>query len=248
MGQPVPLTKEKHGNLKVLDSTDFTRYKNQHLIPIVVQDFYTLSAEFPLVFVKNETDDFVAVAVMGFKEGVNLYCQTGEWSAHVIPAGFGNAPFSVAILDESGEKLAVCVDEDSPLLSEERGEPLFDEQGEQTEYLKMRMDSVVRVAEQTRQSQSFCRYLASKNLLAPRQLNIQRDQQGKKYVIDGIYTVDEDVLQELPIEEFDKMRKNGLLGLIFAHLTSLNQIKRLSQKQFKADIEEEQRAAEAAGS
>jgi hypothetical protein len=237
MSNPVPLNKEKHLKYRVVEPFDCSRYKDQHLIAIVAQDFYTLSAEFPLVFVKNsESGQFVAVAIMGFNKGVNLYCQTASWTPLVRPISFTNPPFSIAFVNKDSDQIVLLVDESSPLISETEGEPLFDVNGENSEYLKKRIDSVMKIAEQTNQTQTFCNYLASKKLLASKQLKVQQQQQDSpQYVIDGIFTIDEDALNQLPIEEFDELRKKGLLGLVYAHLNSLNQINRLAQKQFQAD-------------
>ena len=50
MASPVALQNDKHRNLKITESGDYARYKDQHLIPIISQDFFTLCAEFPVVF------------------------------------------------------------------------------------------------------------------------------------------------------------------------------------------------------
>ena len=108
MSKFVPLAKDQHANLRVIQSGDYTRFKQQNLIPIVVRDFFTLSAEFPLVFVTNQgTEEFMPVAIMGLQEGQNLYCQTEPFPAQVIPVGFGNAPFAITATDENREQFAV---------------------------------------------------------------------------------------------------------------------------------------------
>ena len=97
----VPLHHQQHANLKVQDIRDFTRFKEQHLIPVVVQDFIPLAAEFPIAFVKNtETGQFTAVAMMGIKPNINLYCQAPSWPAEVVPSSFFNYPFSLAKQNE----------------------------------------------------------------------------------------------------------------------------------------------------
>ena len=136
MSSPVPLQNDRHAKLKVVESSDFRRYKNNHLVSVVIQDFFTLAVEFPLVFVKiNKSEDFIPVAMMGLRDGMNLYCQTEEWQASVAPMNFNNAPFAIARLDETSDQLVVLVDEESPLLNEKDGEPLFDEAGKRSEYL-----------------------------------------------------------------------------------------------------------------
>ena len=75
MASPVALQNDKHRNLKITESGDYARYKDQHLIPIIGPDFFTLGAEFPVVFVKDGSgEQFVPVAIMGLREGQNLYC------------------------------------------------------------------------------------------------------------------------------------------------------------------------------
>ena len=44
-----PLNNVQHASLKIIDNKDFTRFKKQHLIPIVAHEFIHLASEFPLV-------------------------------------------------------------------------------------------------------------------------------------------------------------------------------------------------------
>jgi len=236
MSTPIPLQNDKHAKLKVSPSADFTRFKERHLIPIITQDFFSLACEFPLVFVKNnETDEFVPVAVMGLREGHNLYCQTDQWQGLVIPASFNNAPFGIARVDPEGEQYAVMVEEDSPLLSEEKGEPLFKEDGERTEYFDKRVEAMVNVAQQTLNTQAICKLLAEKELFMTQQLQLRHRPDAPSYNIDGIYTVNEEALNGLSDEDYLDLRTRGLLGMIYAHLTSLQQFRRISKLQFDTD-------------
>lgn len=236
MSSPQPLRKDKHAKLKVTESGDYTRYKANHLVPIVIQDFFTLAAEFPLVFVKiGKTDEFVPVALMGLREGQNLYCQTEEYKAGVIPVSFGNAPFSIARVDEATDQLIVLLNEESPLLSEDKGEPLFDEKGERSAYLEKRIESLIKVAEQTRNTQEMCKRLTEKKLLATQKLELQHRPDATRYNIEGIYVINETALNELSDEAYLDLRKMGLLPIIYAHLTSLQQLRRVSEMQYQAD-------------
>jgi hypothetical protein len=236
MSSPVLMQNDKHANLKATRSGDYTRYKERHLIPIVAQDFFNLASEFPLVFVKNgDSGDFIPVAVMSLREGQNLYCATDQWQALVVPLSFSNAPFSIARTDAEGDQFAVLIDEDSPMLSETEGEPLFKEGGEKTDYLEQRIDSIVHVSQQVQQTQAICKLLVEKNLLTTSQIQLQHRPDGRTYNIDGIYTVNETVLNELTDAEFLELRDKGLIAMICAHLSSLQQLRRISQMQYEAD-------------
>ncbi len=245
MSSIVPLQNDRHGKLKVVQSSDYRRYSKRHLVPIVIQDFFTLAVEFPLVFVKiHRSEEFIPVAMMGLREGVNLYCQTAQWQASVAPISFGNAPFAITRVDEKSDQYLVLVEEDSPLLSETSGEPLFDAPGKRSAYFEGRIESLVKVADQTRNTQELCKRLTEKNLLNTQQVQLQHRPDGMRYNIDGIYTVDETRLNELSDEDYLHLRRMGLLPVIYAHLASLQQLRRLSERQYLADKEAEAKAAE----
>ncbi|PCI07060.1 multidrug transporter [bacterium] len=236
MSSPVPLLNDKHANLKVISTGDYTRYKENHLISIVTQDFFTLTAEFPLVFVKgNEANEFIPVAIMGLREGQNLYCQTEKWIGQVIPLSFGSAPFSIARTSPESEEFAVLIEEDSPLVSDTEGEALFTESGERTEYLERRVESMTQLAQHILHTKAVCKLLADNKLFSTQRLQLKHRPDAKTYNIDGVYTVNEEALNGLPDEDFLKLRTSGLLPMIYAHLSSLQQLRRISQMQYEAD-------------
>ena len=236
MSKFVPLAKDQHAKLRVIQSGDYTRFKQQNLIPIVVRDFFTLSAEFPLVFVTNkDTEDFMPVAIMGLQEGQNLYCQEEPFPAHVVPVGFGNAPFAITATDDSRDQFAVLVDEESALLSDSEGEHVFTDDGNKTEYMEARIEGLVQAAQQNHQTQEITKYLAEKGLLMTQQVRLQHSPDGRLYNIDGIYVVDEQKFNELSEKDFLDMRSRGLIALVYAHLNSLQQLRRVSERQYVAD-------------
>ncbi len=232
MNNLTALNNVKHGKVKIKSSTDYSRYKDQHLIPVVAQDFARLPSEFPIIFVKNaETGQFMPAAMMGLKQGVNLYCQNKEWHCSVAPLSFTNAPFSLIQDDEKNSKVIVGINEASDLVNEQEGNALFNEQGEQTDYLKYRYETLTKVVESNHQMQAITAQLEKMKLLFPTQLKVNLDSEEGPYQINGVYVIDERALNELPAEDFDMLRKKGLLPLIYAQLFSMQQISRLVNKQ-----------------
>ncbi|MBT8146635.1 MAG: SapC family protein [Gammaproteobacteria bacterium] len=232
----VPLANDKHANLKVVESGDYSRYRGQNLIPVVMKDFFTLAAEFPLVFVtQDKPDEFVPVAIMGLRTGQNLYCEGDQWPAQVIPVSFGNAPFNITRADPEGEQFVVLVDEDSPLLSETEGNAIFTEDGTRTEYMEKRIEHLVEVTQQAVLTQNVCRQFRDQNLLVSHQVQLQHRPDGTRFNIDGIHIINEQALNDLSDDDFLTLRKQGLLPLIYAHLSSLQQLRRISQLQYEAD-------------
>ena len=67
------------------------------------------------------------------------------------------------------DQLAVLVDEDSPMLSETEGTPLFKEDGTKSEYLEKKIERLLKTAEQTVQTEGICKLFKEKDLLATQQ-------------------------------------------------------------------------------
>lgn len=236
MSKITALNIANHAKLKLKESNDFRRFKDQHLIPIVMQDFASLAAEFPIVFVKStETDQLVPVAMMGIKNGVNLYCQEEAWTTHTKPLSFSAYPLTFYKTPEADNDYIICFDEESSLISETEGQPLFDDNAEQSEYLKTRTSALLKIIEYTKQTTAFSKYLDDNNLLINQQLNLTLANTKESIKVDGIYIVDEKKLNELPTDKFDDIRKKGLLGLIYSHLVSIKQMSRLANKQSMFD-------------
>jgi hypothetical protein len=232
-----PLNNKQHANFKVQKINDVTRFKEQHLIPITVHDFIPLAAEFPIIFVKNEeTGQFTSVAMMGIRPGVNLYCQEKEWSCHVSPLGFSNAPFTLVKTTEDNNEVIVCFDENSPLINTEKGESLFNESGDKTEYLAEKTTALINMAEFTEQTKAITGLFAQKKLFVSKSLSVKLSSQNEPLLLNGLYMVDEKILNNLSTEEFEYLRNKGLLPLIYAHLASLKQVNRLTIKQNALDL------------
>ncbi|QFU21796.1 SapC family protein [Shewanella eurypsychrophilus] len=230
-----PLNSTKHLDIAIKESNDHSRFSEQSLIPIVVQEFAVLATEFPIVFVKNtENGQFTPIAMMGIKSNFNLYCQSNNWSAAVTPVGFSNAPLSLMQTSKNSDEIMVCIDDESELVSSE-GNKLFDASGEQTEYLKKRSNALLDLASFTQQTSGITKYFADLKLLTPKQLTVKLSDESLNVNIDGVYIIDEKALNELKDEDFLTLKNKGLLPLIYAHLTSLNQIARLIIKQNEFD-------------
>ncbi|GAB3018191.1 SapC family protein [Bowmanella dokdonensis] len=226
----VPLNNQVHSHLKVQNKALFKSFAEDHLIPVLLREFVGVAAEFPIIFVKSEnTGQFHCVAMMGLKRGQNLYCQGDSFPAGYIPQALRNAPFSVTPKEEGSEELMICIDESHELVNAHEGEALFDEQGEQTEFLKARGESVVRYISDTQMTLKFMQMLLEKDLLVSRDMKISM-KNGEEFVLNGIYVIDEQKVNSLSLEDLEVFRSRGLLSAIYAQLFSMQQIHRLTRK------------------
>ncbi len=238
MSDPVPLSFERHGQMKLNDVKDYRAFRSRHLLPVVFQEFYGLATEFPLVFVRSSDEgEFVPVAMMGLSKGRNLYCQTEHWEPAFVPTGFTVGPLAVARLNNGKEEAIITVDESSALISDSKGEAMFTAHGKRTDFLQKRIEHVLTVTRQTLQARAVCQFLAEQRLFKARAFKLQYAPNSPRYEVEGVYIIDEEKLESLADESYLVLRQRGLIPLIYAHLTSLQQLGRLTRLQAEADQE-----------
>ena len=144
-----------------------------------------------------------------------------------VPAILTLAPFRLVPNQHNNDQLMLAINEESALVSEDEGELIFDEKGEPTEYLNLRKKGVETYFEHTQITQSLLKLLADLDLLVERSLSIDID--DEKINLSGLYFVDEQKLGALPDDKFLDLKKRGFLPVIYAHLISLNQMRRLGR-------------------
>lgn len=224
------INSSSHGKVKIKSNVNFIQSKDKHFAPVVVQEFMGASQEFPIVFVKDTaTGRFNAVVLLGLKPSTNLFYAEKSWQASYVPQALKLYPFLIH-QEEGSDSAILCLDESSPLVNEETGEALFDENGKQKQWLTAQGEAVVDYIEKTEVTQGFIKLLLAKELLAPQTLNLKFDGE-EEYTLGGLYVIDEKKLNALSDEDFIEMRKTGALPAIYAVLMSMQRINQLARKQ-----------------
>ncbi|WP_237054962.1 SapC family protein [Microbulbifer sediminum] len=226
----VPLQSDAHRDLKVRELGSFGHVKNSHMVPVTAHEFTRLGAEYPIVFVKNsETGQFQSVALLGLKVGENLFVDGDRWQGVFVPGSIRNHPFVLAPSGQGEDQLVVGINEDSSLVSKEEGNPLFEENGEESEYLKAKKESLIHYLESDQITRAFVQVLVDKELLTQQSVSVNAGEE--KINLSGLYIVDEKKLNELGDEDFADFRKRGFLPALYAQLGSLHQLSKLAKMQ-----------------
>jgi len=165
------------------------------------------------------------VAMLGLRNRENLFVEEdGRWMANYIPAFVRRYPFVLAQL--GGDSLGVCVDEAYAGLSEQEGEPLFDEQGRNSPVLGNALEFLQRFQQEFARTEAFCQRLEQAGLL--REMNAKADlADGRSFTVNGLLVVDEPKLMALPDATALSLFRKGELHLVSMHLASLSNMQRL---------------------
>jgi hypothetical protein len=223
----VALHRTQHRTLR-LDATatgfGFARECNSLLL--AASELPQAALDFPCVFISAEGGHCLA-ALTGLRERENLFVQAdGHWAhGSYVPAFLRRYPFVLA--ETAGDpSLTVCFDHAHPGLNTERGEALFDADGHESPWLQEVMRFLVAIRQEMTASQAFAHQVAALGLLDEGLIRYTLD--GKESSLHGFHTVNEGKLRALPPQILQELASKGWLGLIHAHLLSLNQVQRLA--------------------
>ena len=229
-----PLSSVDHADFRVrpLDNAEFL--VNQHAVPLTSDEFVSASRYFPIVFSSGENP--VPLALMGLNEGINIFVDDqGKLINPVyVPAYIRRYPFLLARLNPDSEDLSLCFDPTSAAIGKfEDGDALF-EDGKPTEPVNGILEFCKNFEEAGQRTGFFVEELQKADLLMDGEVAIQPEGSDKPYVYRGFQMVDENKLRELRGDVLRKMMQNGILGLIFAHLFSLQLMREIFAEQVKA--------------
>lgn len=229
MANIVPIKKEQHQNLKLANTRNISYIAGQHIIPVSATEYAQSSASFPIVLVKNpDSERFRSVAMLGLEAGENLFLQDEKWLALSMPQSISMVPFSLGIDPEKENTLTACVDMDSEFIGEDKDLALFEEDGKESETLTNIQQSLGRLFDNERMTETFIKELQENDLLQELELNIALSTGEKKKLV-GIFTINEDKVKSLSDDKVLDFHKRGLFVPIYSMLSSLTQVNHLVQ-------------------
>ena len=232
--QAVPLDSAAHRDLKAqLPVADWSVAARLNSIFLAAVEFADACREFPIVFVRAGQDadgkpQIAPVAVFGLSAEENLFIEPGGgWRASYMPAVLRLYPFAIGRIDE--QNFALCVDAAWSGLSQQAGgEALFDAQGQATEFTRQVVAQAEKTEEEVQRTRLVGERLMQLELLREMRFDVDLPD-GQKLAVEGFFTVDEEKLKALPDAVLIELVRNGVLGLIQAHLISMANMRRLAE-------------------
>ena len=218
--QAEALSSERHREWSVKAGDDYAFCKETNSVPLTAVEFPNAADEFPIVFA-GEGDNIMPVAVMGVRDNENLYVNdAGQIEASYVPAFLRRYPF-VFSSNDAGDNFTLCIDETfSGCNQDNRGERLFDADGEQTQYLKNVLEFLKEYQVHFNRTQAFCNKLKELDLLEPMGAQFTPPE-GQKLTLTGFMAINREKLKQLPSEELSALAKSDGLELAYVHLQSL---------------------------
>lgn len=231
-----PVSSQRHRDWCVEggDHYEFARHVNS--IPLVAAEIPHAAREYTIVFA-SAGDAVVPLAILGIKDQENLYItEEGGWTANYIPAFVRRYPF-VFSETADGTKFTLCIDETWDGCNQEgRGQRLFDEKGERTEFLERSLSFHSDFQRNAQLTKVYCTKLKELDLLDPKEANFTLAS-GEKAKLTGFMAVSREKLNALPAETLSELAQTGALELTYAHLLSMNNLSLMANRVAKQDAD-----------
>ncbi len=235
MNNYVLLNNVEHKNLKVIG--DFAPKYGDNVMSTITfpQEFRTIQGTYPIFFSKDrETGRFFASAILGLREGENLFLTEKGWDANYIPVTIKRNPFVIGFqrVQEDGmlkKNMVVNIDISSPRISEAEGESVFLPHGGNSPYLESVVSILDYISVGDRTSAEFIDSLLQYDLLEPFSIEIEL-KNGDKNQLVGFYTINEEKLVALTSDILGDLHAKGYLLYIYMVLASLSNVEALIQR------------------
>ena len=187
-------------------------------------EFRSVQAFYPILFHKDGRGEYYPVALFGFQDGENLFLDASGWHARYVPAMVRRQPFLIGFGPAAAEgdgdrRRMLSLDMDSPRISKERGEPLFEPLGGRTPFLEEMATLLERLYHGTEHGKAFVAALQEHGLIESVNFEITL-QDGSKNQLLGFYAIDEDKVQALSGEALGDLSAKGFLMPLFMMLAS----------------------------
>lgn len=227
----VPLNSNEHGNYRIRPADAAPFLKDQHAVPLTIDEFVSAQRFVPIIFSAGE--DPVPLALMGLNEGVNTFLDDeGKLNGPAyVPAYVRRYPWMLARLRPDSDELSLCFDPTSDTIGEFEEGDLLLEDNQPTELTRNILKFCEEFEQAAQRTAMFMKDLKELDLIMDGEVSIQMQNSDKPFIYRGFGMINEQKLRDLRGDQLRKINQNGMLPLIHAHLFSLQLMRDIFNRQ-----------------
>ncbi|MDA3914325.1 SapC family protein [Oleiagrimonas sp.] len=220
------LNKDQHRDLRV-NMSHGAEYGDDIMSALTFpEEFHNVQTYYPIVFQKDEQDNFQPVALFGLRQGENLFLEGSHWDAHYIPLSVQREPF---LIGRSANGDHVHIDLDHPRVGDESGQALFHDHGGPTELLQHISDVLGMLNAGVKNTQAYIEALLKHDLLESFVLDVKFDEDNENRLV-GYYTINHDRLRKLDGKALEELSRADHLEPTFLAAASLTHMRDLIER------------------
>ena len=209
-------------------------------VPLVLAEIPRAALSLPIAFVRSDGAPFPVALLALDAEDSLLIAPDGRWLGPYVPAALRAHPFALLRVDGT-DRMVLCVDRESGLVSDSEGEAFFGPDGSLSPALARTLEFLSKVEQDRHRTLAAAALLDQAGVLAPWTITVRTDAGEKR--LEGLWRVDEAALDGLAPDAFADLRRHGALKLGLCQVLSMQNLERLSALA-RAREAERKRAAE----
>ncbi len=224
-----PLGPARHGTIRLRGPNDYAFARSAGIVPVTLGEFSIVARQYPIVFVPARPGaPPIAAAALGTDPQENLFVQAdGRWlQGFYVPAYLRRYPFITGDTDQADRK-AVFLDVESPRVSQEEGEPLYQD-GQLTGLGRAAVEFCRQYHGQVLATADFNAAMAAAGILVRRPYPVEPALRASRKPA-SILAADEKKLAAVDDATFLQWRAKGWLPMLYLHLFSLSHFAAIAQ-------------------
>jgi len=216
----VVLNKNDHLNVRIISERSEKFGDSYMAAATFPEEFPHLHHNYPIIFRRLlEEDEFQCLALLGLREGENLFLDTPDFVPPKMPLSFEVIPFMIGRASPDANEGSVIFDPKHRRVASNKksGSRLFDEDGNETEFLQNIKQQLKTVARAEDRSKGFVQAMRDYELLES--LNAElRFADGSIENLTGFYGINGQRLKRLGAKALKTLQDKGfLVPCILAH-------------------------------
>jgi hypothetical protein len=225
------LNNVEHQNVKVITERSARYGDNVHFVMTFPIEFRRVQSCYPIFFQKDaSTGKFYPIALFGFEAGENLFLNDNGWQVNYVPLMIRRHPFLIGYQNAPEEvdakRSVVSIDMESPRVSETEGEALFLPHGGTSEFLASMIEVLEDIKVGHEMNAKFVDALLEFDLIESVSMEIELKDGSKRQLL-GLYTINEERLEQLDGDALGKLHGRQFLQPIYMILASLSSFRTL---------------------
>ncbi|MCF2950267.1 SapC family protein [Paraglaciecola aquimarina] len=222
------LDSQAHRKLKIQTQKLNTKQNRVNVANVSVGELNTLVHEYPVFITKSpNSGDLQLTAILGFKSGENLFLKGDEWRATYLPLDIIRRPFQAYLPDQNNPNQGhIAIDLLAEQVNEKHGTPLFDDQGNKTEFLQRVEQTFSQIMGGAVQTLNLLKQAEQLGLIESINLSIEVPNKGK-VELNGLLAFNKEAVDKLSGQELEQAHQSGLLQVIHLLLSSTLHLQKL---------------------
>lgn len=224
MTNAVLLDNVSHKDLRVKTGYSAEFGDNINTALIFPTEFTYIQREYPILFRRNTSGEFQAIALLGLDKGENLFLDEPVWNARYVPAIQQRGPFLIGLHQrEKDREPMVHVNLDNPRISKTDGEPVFLRHGGHSPLLEHTNRMLQIIYDGDELAKPMFAAFEEMGLIEAMEVQVNLDDRVQ-YKLPDFFTINQDRLEALDGTLLERLNRSGFLQLAILVVHSLGNI------------------------